>query len=168
MNFLKENIEIILLVFLAAALAWAIFLQLTISRLKKNQALLFQGKKAKDLEKIILEIRNQNSKMDEEIKDLYEITSKIHSLADSSLYKVGLVRFNPFKSIGGDQSFALALLNGKNNGVVVSSLYLKEGSRTYAKAIKNGTSEKYPLSNEEKKAIEIAIFGEKEKKKKSA
>ncbi len=164
MNFHLENIEIILLILPLILLAWIVFLQLTISKIKKNQLILFKGEKAKNLEKIILGIRNQNSKMDEEIKDLYQITTKIHSLVDSSLYKFGLVRFNPFKSVGGDQSFALALLNGKNDGIVISSLYLKESSRTYAKAIKNGASEKYPLSDEEKKAIEIAIFGEKKKK----
>jgi len=57
--------------------------------------------------------------------------------------------------VGGDQSFSLALLDKRNSGVVITSLYAREGNRVYGKPIKEGTSE-YPLSEEEKKAIEEA------------
>ena len=70
-----------------------------------------------------------------------------------SVKKIGIVRFNPFKETGGDQSFSIALLDGHNDGVVITSLYTKEGNRMFAKPIKNGGSE-YLLSAEEKKAIE--------------
>ena len=66
-----------------------------------------------------------------------------------------MTRFNPFSEIGGDQSFAFALLDGKNNGFVVTSFYTKEGNRVYGKPIKNGKSQ-YALSQEELKAVEIA------------
>jgi hypothetical protein len=67
-----------------------------------------------------------------------------------------VVRFNPFKDIGGDQSFALALLDGKNSGLVVSSLHTREGTRIYSKPVIKGESEKYPLTDEEKSAIKAA------------
>jgi len=72
-----------------------------------------------------------------------------------SIQKVGLVRFNPFKEIGGDQSFSIALLDGNNDGAVITSLYTREGNRIYGKPIKAGLSE-YLLSEEEKRAIELA------------
>ena len=72
-----------------------------------------------------------------------------------SVQKIGIVRFNPFSEVGGDQSFSIALLDGNDNGVVITSLYTREGNRVYGKPIKNGRSE-YSLSNEEKEVIEKA------------
>jgi len=73
-----------------------------------------------------------------------------------SIQKIGIVRFNPFSEVGSDQSFSIALLNGNNDGVVITSIYAREGNRVYGKSIKNGAS-KYSLSDEEKKAISKAM-----------
>lgn len=72
-----------------------------------------------------------------------------------NIQKLGIVRFNPFKEIGGNQSFSIALLDGNDDGIVITSLYTKEGNRVYGKPIKNGKSE-YLLSEDEKEAIEYA------------
>jgi hypothetical protein len=72
-----------------------------------------------------------------------------------SLQKIGVVRFNPFKGVGGDQSFSIAILDAHDSGVVMTSLYTREENRIYGKPVKGGRSE-YSLSEEEKKAIEIA------------
>jgi hypothetical protein len=69
---------------------------------------------------------------------------------------VGLVRFNPFGEVGGDQSFSIALLDSDHNGFVITSHYAREASRIYAKPVKNGKST-YALSEEEKGAIKEAI-----------
>jgi len=67
------------------------------------------------------------------------------------------VRFNPFSQTGGNQSFSLALLDGNNNGLVISSLHSREGTRIYAKMVKEGEGKgkgkKSSFSNEEKEAI---------------
>jgi hypothetical protein len=70
--------------------------------------------------------------------------------------RVGLVRFNPFEDTGGNQSFALALLDGRGDGFVVSSLHARAGTRVYAKSIARGTSEA-ALSNEEAEAVKQAL-----------
>src|SRR3989344_5821662 len=80
----------------------------------------------------------------------------------TGVQRVGLVRFNPFSETGGDQSFALALLNGKDNGVVLLSLHGREGTRVYVKPVKDGEST-YELSKEERQAIEEARKAEKQK-----
>ena len=72
-----------------------------------------------------------------------------------SIQKIGLVRFNPFKEIGGNQSFSVALLDGNDSGIVVTSLYSREGNRVYGKPIEKGVSN-YLLSEEEKQVLEIA------------
>ena len=66
-----------------------------------------------------------------------------------------MVRFNPFSDVGGDQSFSLALLDKRNNGIVITSLYAREGSRVFGKPIENGLSP-HSLSEEEKEAIKKA------------
>lgn len=70
--------------------------------------------------------------------------------------KVGMVRFNPFAEVGGDQSFAIALLDRENNGLVISSLFSRTNSRFYGKPVVNGKSS-YSLSEEEEEAIKQAM-----------
>jgi hypothetical protein len=70
--------------------------------------------------------------------------------------RVGLVRFNPFEDTGGNQSFALAMLDGSGNGFVVSSLHARAGTRLYAKAVAGGTSDS-ALSDEEAEALRQAM-----------
>ena len=69
-----------------------------------------------------------------------------------SLRRVGLIRYNPFGDTGGDQSFALAILDEHDDGIVLSSIFGRAESRLYAKPVKGGKS-KYTLSAEEEKAI---------------
>lgn len=72
---------------------------------------------------------------------------------------VGLVRFSPFHDTGSDQSFALALLDGRRDGVVITALHSRTDSRLYAKPIERGKSS-YSLTPEEKDAMDRALTGE--------
>ena len=96
----------------------------------------------------VKEIKRDNS----EIKAYY---TKLDHDVNSCIQKIGLVRYNAFKDVGSDLSFAIALLDNNDNGVVLNGLYGSESSNIYAKPIKNGESS-YQLSHEEKYAIEIA------------
>ena len=75
------------------------------------------------------------------------------------IQKVGIVRYNAFKDTGSDLSFALALLDEKNNGVVLNGIYSREMSNIYAKPVENGKSN-YTVSEEETQAIQKAISSE--------
>ena len=119
--------------------------------------ILFSGKDATNLESILFEHSKELKLLDKEIQELFEISNRIHSLALRSVHKVGIVRFNPFKDIGGDQSFALALLDGKDSGLVISSLHTREGTRIYSKPVSKGIAEKYTLTEEEEKAIKEMV-----------
>jgi Protein of unknown function (DUF4446) len=70
--------------------------------------------------------------------------------------RVGLVRFNPFEDTGGNQSFALALLDANLDGFVISSLHARSGTRVYAKALAGGRSATQ-LSSEESEALRLAM-----------
>ena len=71
------------------------------------------------------------------------------------IQKIGVVRYNAYKDAGSNLSFAVALLDEKNNGVVFNGIYSREMSNIYAKPVAEGSS-KYNLSEEEKEAIELA------------
>ena len=84
--------------------------------------------------------------------------TQIGKIADLGYHKTGFVRYNPFGDVGGDQSFSLCLLNGKNDGFIISSIHSRGGTRVYSKTVSNGESQ-YNLSEEEKKAIQVAKGG---------
>ena len=92
-------------------------------------------------------------------KDIDRIVTEYATLKkDVSFHiqKVGLLRFNPFKDTGGDQSFILALVDAHDTGVIVSSYHTRSGTRWYAKGVKNGKSTEHTLSAEEEKALQAA------------
>ena len=75
-----------------------------------------------------------------DVAALQKKTSDMDVLLTQSVQHVGLVRYNPFQETGGDQSFALALLDKRGDGVVVSSLHSRSVTRFYAKPVKGGTT----------------------------
>ena len=72
------------------------------------------------------------------------------------IQRVGLLRFNPFDDTGGNQSFALSLLDDHGDGVVISSLHSRETTRIYGKPVRNFTEGEFEFSAEEKQAVEEA------------
>ena len=92
-------------------------------------------------------------KQNAEIKNVIDA---IDTNMDSCIQKIGIVRYNAFKDTGSDLSFALAILDAKNNGVVLNGIYSREMSNIYAKPVENGKS-KYTISVEEQEAIQKAM-----------
>jgi hypothetical protein len=90
-----------------------------------------------------------------EVERLNARAGALEKVSPRTFQRVGLVRFNPFEDTGGNQSFALALLDAEGNGLVLSSLHARSGTRVYAKAIREGRSEA-ALSEEETAAIKQA------------
>lgn len=88
--------------------------------------------------------------------ELKERVKKLEHKADYTFQKITLMRFNPFADTGGEQSFIIGLLDNKNNGILITSLQGRSGTRWYAKEIKEGKGQKFDLSNEEKEAIKHA------------
>ena len=82
-------------------------------------------------------------------------TAVLEAAQREAFQRVGLVRYNPFEETGGNQSFALALLDANGDGWVLSSLHARSGTRVYAKAITGGRSDA-ALSDEETAAIKQA------------
>ncbi len=91
-----------------------------------------------------------------DIDNLKLYCDKIEKEGLLHIQKIGLVRFNPFKDTGGDQSFILSLVDGNDTGVIISGLYARSGTRWYAKRVIKGESLEHELSEEERKALKEA------------
>jgi hypothetical protein len=112
-------------------------------------------KKEEDFPENIEELIEDFKKIKEENKRIKKEIKEIKEKQKFFLQNVKMIRFNPFYEEGGNQSFVLALLDENIDGVVITSLYTKEGNRIYGKPILKGKSE-FSLSKEEKEIIRIA------------
>lgn len=99
--------------------------------------------------------------IEEDRKDIVSLQENLKDLSEevvSHIQKVGLIRFNPFSDTGGDQSFILAILDGNNTGVVITSLHSRGMTRWYAKNVKEGKGFDHELSKEEEECIKKATI----------
>jgi hypothetical protein len=92
------------------------------------------------------------------LEELNRMAGEMEQRTRTSIQHIGLVRFNPFEDTGSDQSFAIALLDDRRDGIVLSSLHGRANTRLFAKPVEGGES-KHALSDEEAQAIRIAILG---------
>jgi hypothetical protein len=115
-----------------------------------------KGAKEQDLTKVLEKILSTQDFNTEETRRL---KIKLDQLEEDALFhiqKVELLKFNPFKEIGGEHSFTLAFLNKKGSGVIVTGLHTRESTRIYAKTVENGKSE-VTLSGEEERVLTRAL-----------
>lgn len=140
----------LLLIILNIALLAAVFLT------RRRFKIFLRGKNGRNLEDLIDKSAAEIGRINLGLAKINKRQDDQEKTLETAIRKVGVVRFNPFKNTGGDQSFAIALLNSGDSGIVISSLYLREGMRIYAKPVERAKS-KYPLSAEEEEAIKKAI-----------
>ncbi len=115
------------------------------------------SKSAKDLDirKIFEKIIEGGEKNSQAIERIKEEIARLETDSTFHIQKIGLVRFNPFKETGGDQSFSLAILDSKDCGIVLTGLHTRERTRVYVKEVKNGKGE-FEFSDNERAALKKA------------
>ncbi len=113
-----------------------------------------QGNLREMVEQYFSSVQNVESQL-ETIQKNYE---RLSDIAAASIQKTAIIRFNPFKTTGGDQSFVLALLDNHDNGLLLTSIHSREGTRVYIKPVQYGTSD-HTLSKEEQSALTTARSG---------
>lgn len=101
------------------------------------------------------EVENKNN-------EIVEYCKRLDQELSLCIKKIGMVRYSAFKDTGSDLSFALALLNDNNDGVILNGIYSREMSNIYAKQVKEGKTNS-KLSEEEMHALEIALNPEKQR-----
>ena len=83
------------------------------------------------------------------------LNATLHNIT-STFHKLGIVKYDAFKEMGGNLSFAFALLDYTNTGFIMNSVHSREGCYLYLKAVDRGQTE-ILLGNEEKEALEQAL-----------
>lgn len=145
------------LIILAAAAAGFVFLFRRVLSLDRAIKRLLGGTDGSDTEKDLqMDMLRRIARMEAKLEEIDPRLDLLDAISRASIQKVGFVRFNPFSDTGGDNSFILALLDRQNSGVLISSLYLREAVRVYAKAVERGKS-KHILSEEEQKLLNDTI-----------
>ncbi|MBP9719458.1 MAG: DUF4446 family protein, partial [Candidatus Levybacteria bacterium] len=141
---------------LSISIVWLIALTLLFLRLSSHYNNLLKGASTKTLKSVLEELLAQVHMTKKDIDSLRIRCDKIEKDNTFHIQKIGLLRFNPFKDTGGDQSFILVFVDANNTGVVMSGLYSRSGTRWYAKRVVKGEGVEHELSDEEKKAIKEA------------
>lgn len=113
-----------------------------------------KGNLAETVEHYFTSVKNTENQLDA-IQKNYK---RLSSIAAASIQKTAIIRFNPFKTTGGDQSFVLALLDNHDNGLLLTSIHSREGTRVYIKPVQYGSSD-HTLSKEEQSALTTAQNG---------
>lgn len=134
-----------------------LYLLIAVSRLKGRYREMMTGEETgRDFESILLRHIEETHAVAAENRDLQIDNRRISELLDRAVTRVGVVRFRAFEDMGSDLSYAVALLDAHNDGVVLSSIFGREDSRSYVKPIEAGKST-YTLTKEEDDAIRQAM-----------
>ena len=156
MDSITSNLAAIVLILAGLCLVFMLVLQtLQISRLRQRLDMLTRGSDGESLEAVMGAHLETVHQVGRDLDELTARTAVLESSARHHFSRSGLVRFNPFPDTGGNQSFALALLDESEGGFVVSSLHSRTGTRIYAKSVVGGKAE-VSLSTEETEALDQA------------
>ena len=128
-------------------------------RLGRRLDALTRGEDGRDLAAVLDAHLDKVFAVSSEVDELTVRTAVAEANLRRSFQRIGLVRFNPFEDTGGNQSFALALVDANGDGLVLSSLHSRTGTRVYAKSLVGGRSEA-ALSDEETQAVRDAMSGQ--------
>ena len=156
-----DNLALAFLVvagFIVILLIAVLIQSIRLGRTRRAYRKLLAGEEGGSLQEIldqhIWSVREASGRMD----DMNTMLQYLEQRTRGSLQHIGLVRFNPFEDTGSDQSFAIALLDDRKDGIVLSSLHGRANTRVFAKPVENGES-RHALSTEEAQAIKIAVEG---------
>jgi hypothetical protein len=139
---------------------WLSILTYLYTRLYQHYNTLISGTSKKNIQEILEKTLKEVHVAKKDIDSLIQRCDTIEREGLHHIQKVGLLRFNPFKDTGGDQSFILSLVDANNSGIVVSGLYSRSGTRWYAKKVILGKGVDHTLTDEEKEAIKLAKSAE--------
>lgn len=139
-------------VVLIIAVLWMGTISLLLANLYLGYKKLFRDNALGDLGSVLSNSLKRLRKAEKEITQQNEYIDQVTKQLKRATQKVSIVRFNPFGDTGGDQSFALALLDAEDSGYILTGIHSRQGTRVYIKPIDLGKS-KYNLSEEEQQAL---------------
>lgn len=149
-------LAVVLAALLVVLAVWVATLQRSSATLRRRLRGVFARSGEEGLDEVLDRILERLETTGERLDALNALQHELEALVRRTIRHVGVVRFNPFPDAGGDQSFAIALLDSEGDGIVLSSLHARTDTRVFAKPVAGGRS-RYPLSEEEQDAIRRAL-----------
>lgn len=151
----QQNFEFITFIITGITLIIAALAIIRANRLAKKYDKFMKQLSDKDIETLLTEHMDNVKGVTKEIGDVKSKIEEVKNTTNRCFQKHGIVRYTAFEDVGSDLSFAVALLDGNDDGVILNGLYSREGSSMFAKPVHSGET-KQNLSDEEKKALENA------------
>lgn len=124
----------------------------SISRLEKKYRKLMRGVNNKNLEELVTSYLDNIDIAKSKVEQTEKICENLEEKMKNCIQKISVIRYKAFEDVGSDLSFSIALLDEKNDGVILTGIYSRNESTTYAKPIDSGIS-RYDLSEEEKSVL---------------
>lgn len=159
MKFMAGNMPflvIVLLILTLVLLGMVIHLTMRLNYMQKRYKKMMTGVDGANLERVLMGHIDEVKRVVEENMRLDAEEKRLDTVLQTAITRVGVVRFRAFEDMGSDLSYAVALLDSHNDGVVLSSIFGREDSRSYVKPIENGTSS-YTMTEEEQQALKDAM-----------
>jgi hypothetical protein len=148
-------VAVVLAVLLCAALVLVVILARRVRRFERRLDGITRSAEGWSLEAILEGHLDRVLAVDREVDQLAARTAILEAAGKRAFQRAALVRFNPFEETGGNQSFALALLDAEGDGFIINSLHARSGTRVYARTLTGGRAEGQ-LSSEEAEALRLA------------
>ena len=155
----ERTLSLIVLALVAAVVVlglWVAWLQRSEALLRRRLRRVLPEGESGGIDEILDRQLKRIDSLTERVEALNKLHHELENLTQRTIQKVAVIRYNPFSDTGGDQSFAIAILDSLGNGVVVSSLHSRTDTRVFAKPVQSGRS-RFQLSDEEQDAIKKAL-----------
>lgn len=151
-----NNMDIIFISIDVLLLALIIYMMIKYRKLSNSYNFFMKGKRGENLEGVIFKITEEIKKLKFEDKENKDAIRVINKNLRAAYQKFGIVKYNAFKGMGGNLSFAFAMLDYTNTGYILNSVHSREGCFVYVKVVDRGQTEVL-LGAEEKEALEQAL-----------
>ena len=158
-KFMTDNAPFILLaigIIVFVLLVMVINLTLELSKMRARYKKIMTGVEGTNLEQMLLKQVDDTRRVEDENRKLQDENRRIDELLQTALTRISVMRFCAFEDMGSDLSYAVAMLDSHNNGLVFSGIFGREDSRSYVKPIDDGRSS-YTLTKEEEKVLKEAM-----------
>lgn len=142
---------IILLLLILLIILWK-----SVNRLENKYRKMMRGTSNKNLEEVIVSKLNDVEEAENAAREAAKSCEDLKVEIRGCVQKVGIMRYKAFEDVGSDLSFSIAMLDGHNDGIVLTGLYGRHDSTTYAKPVDKGIS-RYELSEEEAHVLKEAM-----------
>lgn len=146
--FVTDTADVIYICLIAILFVYVIYLHLKVHKFTR-------GQNGESLEKIIETIVNHSERIQEENVLIKNHAQSLDTRVAHSLRNAQIVRYKALETSGSNQSFSLALLNEEGNGIVLTSLHVRDRINTFAKPIEKYKSS-FDLTEEEVQVINDA------------